>query len=134
MDDGDIDLTRLRVLLVEDDKFAIKLETMVLKQIGITQVTVIEDGQAAKQLLEDERFDLVLSDWNLPGATGLEIMDHLRQHQPRIPFVMLTGNKALDAVQEAVAQGVDGYLVKPFSVAQLRSKIISAMTRQGLLG
>lgn len=131
MDDAEIDLSRLRVLLVEDEKFAVKLESMVLKQIGITQVTIIEDGQAAIDLLDTEKFDAVLSDWNLPGANGLQILKHLRQTQAKTPFIMLTGNKGLDAVQEAVAQGVDGYLVKPFSVAQMKSKIISALRRQG---
>ena len=133
MQDEDIDLTRLHVLLVEDEKFAVKLESMVLKQIGITQVTIAEDGESAIQLIDTQDFDVVLSDWNLPGANGLDILRHLRSRRAKTPFVMLTGNKGLDAVQEAVAQGVDGYLVKPFSVPQMKSKIISALRRQGRL-
>ncbi len=133
MQDEDIDLTRLHVLLVEDEKFAVKLESMVLKQIGITQVTIAEDGESAIRLIDTQHFDVVLSDWNLPGANGLDILRHLRGQHAKTPFVMLTGNKGLDAVQEAVAQGVDGYLVKPFSVPQMKSKIISALRRQGRL-
>jgi CheY-like chemotaxis protein len=133
MEDEEIDLSSLRVLLVEDEKFAVKLESMVLKQIGITQVTVAEDGNAAIGLLETESFDIVLSDWNLPGTDGLDVLKFMRGRRLKTPFVMLTGNKGLDAVQEAVAQGVDGYLVKPFSVPQMKSKIISALRRQGRL-
>lgn len=133
MHDEDIDLSGLNVLLVEDEKFAIKLESMVLKQIGITNVTVAEDGDAAMRLLDEQAFDVVLSDCNLPGATGLEILKYLRGKRTAIPFIMLTGNKGLEAVQEAVAQGVDGYLVKPFSVPQMKSKIVSALRRQGRL-
>lgn len=133
MDDEDIDLSRLRVLLVEDEKFAVKLESMVLKQIGITEVTIVETGQAAMELLDSQTYDIVLSDWNVPSPNGIEILKHMRKRHARTPFVMLTGNKGLDAVQEAVAQGVDGYLVKPFSVAQMKSKIISAMRRKDRL-
>lgn len=133
MQDEDIDLTRLHVLLVEDEKFAVKLESMVLKQIGITQVTIAEDGESAIKMLDQQQFDVVLSDWNLPVASGLDILRHLRSKHIKTPFVMLTGNKGLEAVQEAVAQGVDGYLVKPFSVPQMKSKIISALRRQGRL-
>lgn len=133
MQDENIDLTALHVLLVEDEKFAVKLESMVLKQIGITQVTVAEDGESAMKLLDQQQFDVVLSDWNLPGASGLDVLRHMRGRRSTIPFVMLTGNKGLEAVQEAIAQGVDGYLVKPFSVPQMKSKIVSALRRQGRL-
>lgn len=133
MSEAAIDLARLQVLLVEDEKFALRLELMALKQVGISQVTVAENGDEALRLLSSKYYDLVLSDWNMPGASGIEVLRHVRQAANKVPFIMLTGNKAMEAVQQAVEAGVDGYLVKPFSVSQVRSKIIHALRRHGKL-
>lgn len=133
MSEAAIDLSRLQVLLVEDEKFAQRLELMALKQVGVTQVTVAEDGDEALRLLTSKYFDLVLSDWNMPGASGIEILRQVRHAANQVPFIMLTGNKAMDNVQQAVEAGVDGYLVKPFSVSQVRSKIVHALRRHGKL-
>ncbi len=133
MGDEGIDLSRLHVLLVEDERFAVRLETMALRQLRITNLTVAEDGDEALRLLRERHFDIVLSDWNMPGVSGIELLQSVRDSKNPVPFIMLTGNKAMDAVQRAVAAGVDGYLVKPFSVSQVRAKIIHALRRHGRL-
>ncbi|MBF0393441.1 MAG: response regulator [Alphaproteobacteria bacterium] len=122
---------RLRVLLVEDEKFALSIEKLVLKQLGISLVTVAMDGGEALKILEGAAdFDLVISDWNMPFITGIELLRILRQKRSDVPFIMVTGNTAVAQVKEALGQGVDAYLVKPFSPDQMRQKIISVLGKR----
>ncbi len=117
---------RLRVLLVEDDAFAQRLATAVLKQLGVTNLVVVKDGQAAIQQLsyEDARFDLIISDWNMPHVSGLDLLKHVRSTWENMPFLMLTGNANEEFVRTAQANKVDAYVIKPFSPAQLKQKIM----------
>ncbi|MBF0372785.1 MAG: response regulator [Alphaproteobacteria bacterium] len=126
-----IEWGRLRVLLVEDEKFALSIEKLVLKQLGISLVTVAMDGGEALKILEGAAdFDLVISDWNMPFITGIELLRILRQKRSDVPFIMVTGNTAVAQVKEALGQGVDAYLVKPFSPDQMRQKIISVLGKR----
>lgn len=117
---------RLRVLLVEDDAFALRLAMAVLKQLGVTRIVAVKDGQAAMdQLAADEtQFDLIISDWNMPNVTGLDLLKHVRRTWENMPFLMLTGNANEDFVRAAQANKVDAYIIKPFSPAQLKQKIM----------
>ncbi|MBP7066439.1 response regulator [Ferrovibrio sp.] len=117
---------RLRVLLVEDDAFAQRLATAVLRQLGVTNLVVVKDGQAAIQQLsyEDARFDLIISDWNMPNVSGLDLLKHVRSTWENMPFLMLTGNANEEFVRTAQANKVDAYVIKPFSPAQLKQKIM----------
>ncbi|MBP6819682.1 MAG: response regulator [Ferrovibrio sp.] len=118
---------RLQVLLVEDDAFAQRLAASVLKQLGITKLVVVKDGQAAIDQLnhEDTRYDLIISDWNMPNVTGLDLLKHVRKTWENMPFLMLTGNANEDFVRIAQANKVDAYIIKPFSPAQLKQKIMA---------
>ncbi len=118
---------RLQVLLVEDDAFAQRLAVSVLKQLGITKLVVVKDGQAAIDQLnhEDTRYDLIISDWNMPNVTGLDLLKHVRKTWENMPFLMLTGNANEDFVRIAQANKVDAYIIKPFSPAQLKQKIMA---------
>ncbi|MBF0333408.1 MAG: response regulator [Alphaproteobacteria bacterium] len=126
-----IEWGRLRVLLAEDEKFALGIEKLVLKQLGIGLVTVAMDGGEALKLLDGAAdFDLVISDWNMPFITGIELLRILRQKRSDVPFIMVTGNTAVAQVKEALGQGVDAYLVKPFSPDQMKQKIISVLGKR----
>lgn len=126
-----IEWGRLRVLLAEDERFALSIEKMVLKQLGIELVTVAMDGGEALKILEGRAdFDLVISDWNMPFITGIELLRILRQKHSDVPFIMVTGNSALGQVKEALGQGVDAYLVKPFSPDQMKQKLISVLAKR----
>jgi two-component system chemotaxis response regulator CheY len=118
---------RLRVLLVEDDAFALRLATSVLKQLGVTNLVAVKDGKAAIEQLSHEtaRFDLIISDWNMPNVTGLDLLKHVRQTWENMPFLMLTGNTNEEFVRTAQANRVDAYIIKPFSPAQLKQKIMT---------
>jgi two-component system, chemotaxis family, chemotaxis protein CheY len=120
-------LERLRVLLVEDDPFTQRLATTLLKQLGIEHLTAVQDGKAAIDLLSHTQlnFDLIISDWNMPNVTGLDLLKHVRRTWENMPFLMLTANANEDFVRSARDNRVDGYVIKPFSLQQLKSKIMT---------
>lgn len=115
----------LRVLLVEDDMFAQRLAASVLRQLGMNNLTIVKDGRAAIDLLGETelQFDLIISDWNMPNVTGLDLLKHVRRTWENMPFLMLTGNANEDFVITARNNRVDAYVIKPFSAAQLQQKI-----------
>jgi len=115
----------LRVLLVEDDMFAQRLAASVLRQLGMNNLTIVKDGKAAIELLGETelQFDLIISDWNMPNVTGLDLLKHVRRTWENMPFLMLTGNANEDFVITARNNRVDAYVIKPFSAAQLQQKI-----------
>lgn len=118
-------LERLRVLLVEDDVFAQRLAASVLRQLGVANLTIVKDGQAAIDLLgtTEVRFDLIVSDWNMPKVTGLDLLKHVRKTWENMPFLMLTGNANEEFVISARQNRVDAYVIKPFSAGQLQQKL-----------
>jgi len=118
-------LDKLQVLLVEDDAFAQRLAQAVLRQLGVKSVVTVKDGQAAIEALRNEhnRFDLIISDWNMPNVTGLDLLIHVRKTWENMPFLMLTGNANQDFVLAAGKHKVNAYVIKPFSPAQLKQKI-----------
>jgi two-component system chemotaxis response regulator CheY len=115
----------LSVLLVEDEAFARKLTVATLQRIGLRKIVAAEDGNAALNAFATARepFHLIVSDWNMPGMNGLELLQRVRADHPHMPFLMLTGHADQDLVMAARAARVNGYIVKPFSTEQLRSKI-----------
>jgi two-component system chemotaxis response regulator CheY len=120
----------LSVLLVEDDAFAIKIAQTVLKQLKIPYVSLAKDGAEALDILNAgmQKFDLVISDWNMPEMTGLQLLKAVRIKWPAMPFIMLTGRVSPEFVVQARDHGVDAYVGKPFSPAQLAQKIHAVMT------
>jgi two-component system chemotaxis response regulator CheY len=119
----------LSVLLVEDDAFAIKIAQTVLRQLRIPYVSTARDGAEALDHLNAgmQKYDLIISDWNMPEMTGLQLLKAVRQKWPAMPFIMLTGRATPEFVVQARDNGVDAYVVKPFSPAQLGQKIQSVL-------
>lgn len=119
----------LAILLVEDDAFARRLTVSTLNRLGVRKVTTAEDGNAALSAIEMARdpFHLILSDWNMPNMTGLDLLQRVRAVTPAMPFLMLTGHSHIELVKAARDEGASGFIVKPFSLDQLKAKI-SAVT------
>ena len=118
---------KLTVLLVEDDGFALKLAQSVLRNLGVGHVILARDGAEAIKILDSKatRADLIISDWNMPNVSGLDLLRHVRKTWHNMPFIMLTGRATEDFVLSAKENGVNGYVVKPFSPDQLSRKIQS---------
>lgn len=120
----------LRVLLAEDEPMATKLAQGALKVMGITDIVAVRDGEQALAVLEREQgqFQLIVSDWNMPKLSGLDFLKAVRLRYPHMKFVMLTGKATREFVVQAAQNGVDAYVVKPFSPNQLRRKIETLFT------
>lgn len=118
---------KLTVLLVEDDGFALKLAQSVLRNLGVGHIILARDGAEAIKVLDSKatKADLIISDWNMPNVTGLDLLRHVRKTWANMPFIMLTGRATEDFVVAAKDNGVNGYVIKPFSPDQLMKKIQS---------
>src|SRR3954470_24667165 len=119
----------LSVRVVDDEAFAQKLAMTVLKQIGVKTVMLAKGGPEALKILGEpqNKFDLIISDWNMPEMTGLNFLKKVREMWPDMPFIMLTGKTTGDFVMAARDHGVNGYIGKPFAPAQLTAKIASVL-------
>lgn len=128
-DDPNSPFARISILLVDDEVFAQKLATTVLKQIGVKDVIVAKNGYEALKILAEphHKFDLIISDWNMPEMTGLNLLKKVRETWPDMPFIMLTGKTTGDFVLAAKDNGVNGYIAKPFAPAQLTAKIAAVL-------
>lgn len=113
-------------ILVADDFQNMRLIIVsILKQMGFKNVTQAENGTDAMLQLESGKFDLIISDWNMPAVTGIELLDYVRT-SPDLkdtPFIMLTGEADQDTITEAGKAGVDAYILKPFPADLLKRKI-----------
>ncbi len=128
------DITKLDVLVVEDEKFMRKLIVRVLQELGILSVFEAENGAVGLSQVKslEGKLDLILCDLEMPVIDGLKFIQGLRegvagQSQKKTPVIVLTGHSDADNVKKAVELGIQGYLVKPFSPAALEKRIRSAV-------
>ena len=117
----------LKTLIVDDQLTIRSLLRAGLRQLGISELLEAVDGEDALRtmLKEAEPPKLIISDYNMPNLDGLDLLRAVRKHPPfsKISFIMLTGQADRDLVLKAKECGVNNYLIKPFSVETLKSKI-----------
>jgi two-component system chemotaxis response regulator CheY len=110
--------------LVADDSGTMrKIIIRSLNAVGIADVTEAGDGQEALAKFGESPFDLVLTDWNMPNKTGLEVIEGIRASGSKVPIVMITTEAEKRRVLDAIRAGVTDYLIKPFVPEALRAKI-----------
>jgi two-component system, chemotaxis family, chemotaxis protein CheY len=114
-----------KILLVDDIPAARVLLRRMLISLGLQNVIEAADGSSAFIALEREGADLVLSDWNMIPMTGYQLLQTMRADDrfAHVPFVMITGNQAVEEITQAKKAGVDGYLVKPFALQHLTKQL-----------
>jgi two-component system chemotaxis response regulator CheY len=124
--DGPINLAQLTVLLAEDDPTVSAVVRTMLRRMMISAVVTAANGEEALHLLQAgaSGVDLIISDWNMPVMSGLELFARSRTMRPAIPFLMMTGRNDQDSIIAAKANGVSSYIVKPFAAEELRSRIL----------
>jgi two-component system chemotaxis response regulator CheY len=121
---------RWRVLIVDDHHLTREMVRAILGGMGFSNFALAENGLVAYKILQDSlKIDLIVCDWNMPHASGLELLKKVRSDTrlKGIPFVMLTAEAYRDNVEAAVAAGVSGYVIKPFTAAVLSDKIYELM-------
>jgi two-component system chemotaxis response regulator CheY len=117
--------TTIKILIVDDFTTMRKVIRNLLKQSGYENIVEAEDGVMALSELKANRIDFVISDWNMPNMTGLELLKAVRAdgELSKTPFLMVTAEALQDNVLQAVKAGVDNYIVKPFTADVLSEKI-----------
>ncbi|MFZ5568765.1 MAG: chemotaxis response regulator CheY [Thermodesulfobacteriota bacterium] len=115
----------IKILIVDDFATMRRIMKNILKQLGFTNVTEADDGTTALELLKAGSFDLIISDWNMPKMTGLELLKKVRSmpETKSLPFLMVTAEAQKQNVIEAVQAGVSNYVVKPFTADQISEKL-----------
>jgi two-component system chemotaxis response regulator CheY len=116
---------KMRILVVDDFSTMRRIIRNVLKEIGYSNIEEADDGDTALEKLRAGGFDFVVTDWNMPNLTGLELLKTIRNdpHLRGLPVLMVTAESAKESVIEAVQAGVNHYIVKPFTVAAMKEKI-----------
>ena len=114
----------MRVLLADDSGTMRTIIRRSLESLGVTGAVEAADGLQAIELFKaGNGFDLVFTDWNMPGKSGLEVVREIRALDPRVPIVMVTTEAEKSRVLEAIQAGVSDYLIKPFTTELLRKKL-----------
>lgn len=120
-------------MIVDDNWFAISLLRTVLQALGMWRLTECSSSADALKRLEQERFDLVLVDNNMPIMTGVELTRMIRGSakvdNPALPIIMISGKTELGQVNDAVNAGVNEFLAKPFSADGVMRKILTAVNQ-----
>lgn len=123
-------LDKTLVFLVVDDFEAMRrVNVNQLRQLGAEKVLAARDGKEALRFLNSQQVDVVLSDWNMPVMTGLELLKAMRA-SPKlytIPFIMITAEAERPRIEEAIASGVTSMILKPYSPAQLMLRLEKAL-------
>jgi len=113
------------VLVVDDYNTMVRIIRNLLRQLGFVNVDDASDGQAALAKMREQRYGLVISDWNMEPMTGYDLLKEMRADPSlgRTPFIMVTAESKTENVIAAKKAGVSNYIVKPFNAQTLRSKI-----------
>ena len=115
----------MKILVVDDFSTMRRIVKNILRQLGFVNIVEADDGATAVSLLERERVDLIISDWNMPNMTGIDLLRHVRSSEElkEIPFLMVTAEAQQENIIEAVKAKVSNYIVKPFTADTLNEKI-----------
>ena len=115
----------MQVLIVDDFATMRHIIKNMLRQLGYTNIVEAEDGTVALRLLQREKVDLLISDWNMPNMGGLDLLKAVRadENLKPLPVLLVAPEGLQEYVMEAVKAGVNNYVIKPFTAAILQEKI-----------
>ncbi|MDE3207382.1 MAG: chemotaxis response regulator CheY, partial [Pseudomonadota bacterium] len=118
------DKKNLRFLIVDDFSTMRRIIRNLLKELGFTNADEAEDGNAGLLKLQNGDFDFVISDWNMPNMTGLDLLKAIRStaELKHLPVLMVTAEAKKENIIQAAQAGASGYTVKPFTAATLEAK------------
>lgn len=121
----------LTVLIVDDFVTMRRIVKKILRDLDFQNIIEAEDGSAALDVLKSTKVDLIVSDWNMPRMSGLELLKLVRSTDSikEIPFLMVTAEAQKENIIEAVKAKVSNYIVKPFTVATLEEKLAKIVPR-----
>lgn len=119
----------LPILIVDDYRSMLKIVRGLLQQLGFTNVDEATDGQSAYAMIAGRGYGLVISDWNMQPMTGLDLLKRVRSEPKtaRLPFIMVTAEAKAENVVAARQAGVSNYIIKPFTQAVLKQKMVAVL-------
>ncbi|MBL8468649.1 chemotaxis response regulator CheY [Methyloversatilis discipulorum] len=116
---------KMKFLVVDDFSTMRRIVRNLLKELGFTNVDEAEDGVIALQKLKAGEFDFVVTDWNMPNMTGIELLRAIRADAAlkALPVLMITAEAKKENIIEAAQAGASGYIVKPFTAGTMSEKL-----------
>ncbi len=117
--------TDIRILVVDDMSTMRRIIKTILNQLGYSNIEEAENGKQALAKLKKEKFDFVITDWNMPEMDGLTLVREIRSDEElkALPVLMVTAEAKKENVMEALKAGVNNYIVKPFTPEVLKEKM-----------
>ena len=115
----------MNILVVDDSQTMRRIVRGILKGLGFTHIMEADNGLRALEILKKEKIDFIVSDWNMPEVSGIELLKMVRatEQWKDLPFLMVTAEGKSEQVLEAVKNRVNNYVVKPFTPKVLEEKI-----------
>ena len=115
----------MKFLVVDDYSTMRRIVKNLLHDLGYANVAEADDGKTALPLLQNGSFDFLITDWNMPGMAGLDLLKAVRATEKlkKLPVLMLTAEAKREQIVEAAQAGVSGYVIKPFTAVTLKEKI-----------
>ncbi len=115
----------MKILIVDDFSTMRRIIKNLLRDLGFTNTQEADDGSSALPMLKATDFDFLITDWNMPGMTGIDLLKAVRSDDKlkSLPVLMVTAEAKREQIIEAAQAGVNGYVVKPFTAQALKEKI-----------
>ena len=123
----------MKVLVVDDFSTMRRIVKNLLRDLGFTNISEADDGSTALPMLKEGSFDFVVTDWNMPGMQGIDLLKAIRAdaNLSHIPVLLITAEAKKEQIVMAAQAGVNGYIVKPFTAATLSAKLDKIFERLG---
>ena len=123
----------MKILIVDDFSTMRRIIKNLLRDLGFTNTVEADDGTTAIPVLNSGSIDFLVTDWNMPGMTGIDLLRHVRADEKlkHLPVLMVTAEAKREQIIEAAQAGVTGYVVKPFTAQALKEKIEKIFERIG---
>jgi len=115
----------IKILVVDDFSTMRRIIKNLLRDLGYTNTHEADDGMTALPMLQTGTYDFLVTDWNMPGMQGIDLLKAVRADPKLVslPVLMVTAESKRDQIVEAAQAGVSGYIVKPFTAQTLKEKI-----------
>lgn len=115
----------MKILIVDDFSTMRRIIKNLLRDLGFNNTLEADDGQTALPMLQSGDFDFLVTDWNMPGMQGIDLLKAVRadSNLGSLPVLMVTAESKREQIVEAAQAGVNGYIVKPFTAQTLKEKI-----------
>lgn len=121
----------MKILVVDDFSTMRRIVKNLLRDLGFTNTFEADNGKTALPMLQSGDFDFLVTDWNMPGMTGIDLLKAVRADPKlaKLPVLMVTAEAKREQIILAAQTGVNGYVIKPFTAITLKEKIDKVFER-----